>query len=199
VKDFLGAVDDMSRNELFNTPAEVETFWNVPGNREKCLNGEFGFNLIQMCLANLRFVYDEVLNYALDSTKKYFYSKGIIFGKEIDEIIKIMKCQRLINLNENEITRNITDTYEYDYVAWMNDGFKNQLLYYYKSNKVSLSISFSEKQKQDLGKLIKTYSVNDPVSVSKFYYRTSPNLHYRTISYAKTPYVASGNKYSLKK
>ena len=186
VKGYFIAIDDMSRNELFNTPAEIETFWNVPGNREKCLKGEFGFNLAQMCLANLRFVYDEVLNYALDSTKKYFDSKGIIFGKEIDEIIRIMKYQRLNNLNDNEIAGAFVDSYEYDYVAWINDGFKNQLLDYYRSNKVSLSISFSKSQKRDLEKLIKGFPANDPVAVSKLYYRIDPSLHYRAISYAKT-------------
>ena len=192
VKDYFLAIDDMSRKELFNTPAEIEAFWNVPGNREKCLKGEFGFNLIQMCLANIRFVYDEVLNYVLESTKTYFDSKEIKFGKEIDEIIKVMRYQRLNNLNENEIARNVIDTHDYDFVAWKKDGFINQLSDYYKSNKISLSISFSEKQKQDLKELIKTYPANDPVSVSKFYYRINPNLFYRSIGYTKTHYASSG-------
>lgn len=184
VKAFFNEVDNMTRDELFDTREEMQTFWDNPENRRKCMRGEFGFNIIHMALSNLRLVYNEIVDYAAEVTKKYFTAKNVQFNKEIDELSRLTKYQRLSGLEERDVNKDIIDSFSYDFVKWEEEKFSKPLSSYFRHKNVKIAVAFSDKQKEDLANLVKAYQKDHAVSTSKFYYKTNPSQYNRKITYS---------------
>jgi radical SAM superfamily enzyme YgiQ (UPF0313 family) len=184
VNKFFNRIDEMSRNELFDSPQEIESFWEDAENRRKTLGGEFGFNISQMVLGQLGIIYNDLLDFTLHRTKEFLNEKKISFSIEVDELIQLMKSLRLNKLNSEEIEKDISEDFSFDFIKWHEDDFQNPLSVYYQENRLNMSLAFSEEQKNDLKKLVLQNPEKDPVSVSKFYSRVLPRRYFRALSYS---------------
>ncbi|MAG70800.1 MAG: hypothetical protein CL471_10995 [Acidobacteria bacterium] len=184
VNDYFKWFIKMTRDELFDSREDIDAFWQNTENRKKCINGEFGFNVMQMLQGSLRLVYNEILDYVFDSTKKLLKAKNIAFGPEINEILKATKYQRLSCLSDKDIGQTIVGSYQYDLFRWAKEGFVNDLEDYLQPEEVKLAFSFPDKQREDLKAFLRLYPKDNSVAMSKFYSRLNPSLYFRQITYA---------------
>ena len=183
VREYFDKIDAMTRDELFDSPQEIESYWSNSENRKKMRNGEFGFNISQMVLGQLGLIYDKLLDYASHNTKKFLQTKNISFKNEVDELIRLMKKLRLNSLTVDEIDTDINEKFNFDFIQWHKDDFKKELKDYYHEEQLPMMLTFSDLQKSDLKKLITQYPKDEPVSVSKFYSRILPRRYFRKLIY----------------
>ena len=183
VREYFEKIDAMSRDELFDSPQDMKSFWNNPENRKKMMRGEFGFNVSQMVLGQLGLIYDKLLDYALHNTKKFLQTKNISFNNEVDELIRLMKKIRLNSLTVDEIDTDINEKFSFDFIQWHKDDFKKELKDYYYEEQLPMMLTFTDLQKSDLRKLITQYPKDEPVSVSKFFSRVLPRRYFRKLIY----------------
>lgn len=64
---------------------------------------------------------------------------------------------------------------------WERERYLKPLNDYYKMDKVSLKVAFSDEQKTELKHLAYQYPSNDRVAISKFYYRVNPKKYFRKV------------------
>ncbi|MBM09234.1 MAG: hypothetical protein CMF69_06620 [Magnetovibrio sp.] len=183
-KEYFDDFDRMTREELFDSPEDMRAFWEDSQQREKINERKIGFNVIHMALGNLADFYESVLNYACEQTKQFMLTSGIHFDTEVDEIIRCMKHIRLTRLNNDEVEKDIVDTFKYDFVKWQSLNYNASLTDYEEPEGIPLMFAFNSQQKDELKQLFRTFDDQDKAVRSKFFVRIRPNKYNRSMDYA---------------
>jgi radical SAM superfamily enzyme YgiQ (UPF0313 family) len=172
--------ESMTKNELFDSKEDLLAFWK--SNKERCLKGEFGYNVSAMLIGDMQSCYSELLDFAKEVTKPFLKNENVVFTTEVDNIFKLMKSIRLLELDSNSINEDIIDEYDFDFKKWELEEFAKPLATYRMANKVRIRSCFSAEQKSDLIHFMRPYIDHKEIGRNLFFHRLNPSKYNRSIN-----------------
>jgi hypothetical protein len=165
-----------AKSELWDSEEELLEYYRQENNYQKLVEGKDGANLIQKYQA----IY-------LDHIKEFMDHAVLIISNylqytELEGLNNLKKYCVLLQSNIFDTSKDkIRDSFTFDIIAWIKDGFKKDINNY-RSN-ISLIFFTSEKQQKILNDAFLLYGSNDDRK-GKILTRINPDLLIRNVKYA---------------
>ena len=168
-------IDDTT-SELWDSEEELLEYYNQENNFQKLVEGKDGANLIQKYQA----IY-------LDYIKEFVDHAVLIISNhlqhtELEALNNLKKyCISLQNNIFDASKDKIKNNFTFDVLAWIKDGFKEDINNYRSST--TLSFFISEKQRKILNDALSLYGFSED-GKGKILTRIDPDLLIRNVKYA---------------
>jgi hypothetical protein len=165
-----------AKSELWDSEEELLEYYKQENNYQKLVEGKDGANLIQKYQA----IY-------LDHIKEFMDHAVLIISNYLQhtELEALNNLKKYCVLLQNDIfdtsKDKIRDSFTFDIIAWIKDGFKKDINNY-RSN-ISLIFFTSEEQQKILNDAFLLYGFNDERK-GKILTRINPDLLIRNVKYA---------------
>ena len=163
-------------SELWDSEEELLEYYNQENNFQKLVNGKDGANLIQKYQAIFMNHIKEFIDHAVLIISKYLQHA------ELEALDNLKKYCISLQSNIFDASKDkISDSFTFDIIAWIKDGFKKDINNY-RSN-ISLIFVMSDEQRKILNDAFLLYGFNDD-GKGKILTRIDPNLLVRNVKYA---------------
>jgi hypothetical protein len=168
-------VDD-AKSELWDSEEDLLEYYNQKNNFQKLVDGEDGANLIQKYQAIYLDHIKEFIDHAVLIISSYLQHT------ELEALNNLKKYCISLQSNIFDTSKDkIRDSFTFDIIAWIKDGFKKDINNY-RSN-ISLIFAVSDEQRKILNDAFLLYGFNDD-GKGKILTRINPDLLIRNVKYA---------------
>jgi radical SAM superfamily enzyme YgiQ (UPF0313 family) len=168
-------IDDTT-SELWDSEEELLEYYNQENNFQKLVDGKDGANLIQKYQAIFLDHIKEFIDHAVLIISNYLQYA------ELEALNNLKKYCISLQSNIFDASKDkIRDSFTFDIIAWIKDGFKKDINDY-RSN-ISLIFVMSDEQRKILNDAFLLYGFNDD-GKGKILTRIDPNLLVRNVKYA---------------
>jgi len=163
-------------SELWDNEEKLLEYYNQENNFQKLVDGKDGTNLIQKYQAIYLDHIKEFVDHAVLIISNYLQHT------ELEGLNNLKKYCILLQSNIFDASKDkISDSFTFDIIAWIKDGFKKDINNY-RSN-ISLIFVMSEKQRKILNDASLLYGFSD-YEKGKILTRINPDLLIRNVKYA---------------
>ena len=158
-----------TRNELWDSPNEIEEYYQDEKNFQKLLSGEDGSNLIQTHQAKIMTkCMDEWTEYILNIAKELLKEKNK-FDRELDEEFTSVSnyCRGLSHniLGKNRMYTNPTYQFNYDIQKWLKDS-KESFLVKFRLPTITVEFRITDEQFKVVEDKIRIFG-NSPIGMAQ--------------------------------
>ena len=168
-------IDDTT-SELWDSEEELLEYYNQENNFQKLVDGKDGANLIQKYQAIFLDHIKEFIDHAVLIISNYLQYA------ELEALNNLKKYCISLQSNIFDASKDkIRDSFTFDIIAWIKDGFKKDINNY-RSN-ISLIFVMSDEQRKILNDAFLLYGFNDD-GKGKILTRINPDLLVRNVKYA---------------
>jgi len=137
-------------DELWDSPEEIENFYQNEENYNKLLNGEAGINVLQYFFALVTAEYMEpwteyIIKIATDMLSK---SKKMddTLKEQIIDVVNFTRGMSYDPMGSNRMNDNPNYSFQYDILSWLNDSTDLLLSNFKLDTKLNISFKFTEEQ-----------------------------------------------------
>ncbi len=163
-------------SELWDSEEELLEYYNQEDNYQKLVDGKDGANLIQKYQAMYLNHIKEFIDHAVLIISNHLQHT------ELEALNNLKKYCISLQSNIFDASKDkIRDSFTFDVLAWIKDGFKKDINNYRSS--ISLIFIMSEKQRKLLNDAFLLYGFNDD-GKGKILTRINPDLLIRNVKYA---------------
>jgi len=168
-------VDD-AKSELWDSEEDLLEYYSQENNFQKLVDGKDGANLIQKYQAIYLDHIKEFIDHAVLIISNYLQHT------ELEALNNLKKYCVSLQSNIFDASKDkIRDSFTFDIIAWIKDGFKKDINNY-RSN-ISLIFVMSDEQRKILNDAFLLYGFNDD-GKGKILTRIDPDLLVRNVKYA---------------